>query len=243
MTVFSSLASSPYVPASKVFKPSPVFFTTTAPLKTTPAARETSPSNVRLLQAMSDGAPSGMIVSIASTNLYLPSSLMFGGTPPRSGASTMRKSSVSVYASERSANKSFVVFTGAKRERGMTIAVAPSKQEIAAPMAVSSCRTFVDFLSRGSTVFPFFITGKGMEPPCFSKMAFSATKSTQRLLVLKNLYLVTSWKAFSSSSGHCADSRRSKPPVLLSFARWPPFLSASVRVATSIMNGAPVETK
>ena len=31
----------------------------------------------------------------------------------------------------------------------------PSKHWMAAPMAVSSCKTFVDFLSRGSTVFEF----------------------------------------------------------------------------------------
>ena len=37
----------------------------------------------------------------------------------------------------------------------------PSKQEIAAPMAVSNWITFVDFLSRGSTVLSFFMTSVG----------------------------------------------------------------------------------
>merc|ERR1719330_257124 len=168
---------------------------------------------------------------------------MVGGTPWRSGASTILKSSVIWYASDRSANKSLVVFTGANRSRGMTTAVAPSKQEIAAPIAVSSCRTGKDFLSRGSTVLEFFMTGSGMAPSCFSKMALSASRSTHRLFVLKNLYLDVSWKAFSSSSGHWADSRSSKRPVFASFAKCPPFLSASVRVATSIMKGAFVEAK
>merc|ERR1719277_2634774 len=168
---------------------------------------------------------------------------MFGGTPLHSGASTILKSSVIWYASDRSASKSLVVFTGANRSRGMTTAVAPSKQEIAAPIAVSSCRTGNDFLSRGSTVLAFFITGSGIAPPFCTKMSFSATRSTHKLFVLKNLYLDVSWKAFSSSSGHWADSRNSKPPVCASLARCPPFLSASVRVATSIMNGAFVAAK
>merc|ERR1719195_1357675 len=137
---------------------------TRPPCKTTPFSNTTSPSTVRLWQPISEGAPSGTIASIPSTNLYLPSSLMFGGTPLHSGASTILKSSVIWYASDRSANKSLVVFTGANRSRGMTTAVAPSKQEIAAPIAVSSCRTGKDFLSRGSTVLAFFITGNGIAP-------------------------------------------------------------------------------
>mmetsp|Transcript_13455 Transcript_13455/g.29422 ORF Transcript_13455/g.29422 Transcript_13455/m.29422 type:complete len:317 (-) Transcript_13455:934-1884(-) len=110
---------------------------------------------------------------------------------------------------------------------------------MAAPMAVSSWSTLVEFLSRGSTVLLFFMTGRGRDPSFFLKLAFKATKSTHKLLVLKNLYLETSWKAFSSSSGHCADSRRRRPPVALDLAKCPPFLSASVRVQTSIMKGAP----
>mmetsp|Transcript_52794 Transcript_52794/g.141396 ORF Transcript_52794/g.141396 Transcript_52794/m.141396 type:complete len:236 (-) Transcript_52794:431-1138(-) len=125
----------------------------------------------------------------------------------------------------------------------MTSAVAPGKHSIAAPMAVSSCRTLVEALSRGSTVLEFFMTGRGSMPSFFANCSFSASRSTQRLLVLKNLYFAVSWKAFSSSSGHCADSRSSRPPPSFFLARWPPFLSASVRSATSIMKGAPVFAK
>mmetsp|Transcript_110629 Transcript_110629/g.202761 ORF Transcript_110629/g.202761 Transcript_110629/m.202761 type:complete len:295 (-) Transcript_110629:236-1120(-) len=123
------------------------------------------------------------------------------------------------------------------------MAVAPSKQEMAAPMAVSSWITFVDFLSRGSTVLSFFITGRGMAPPALSNKAFNLTRSTHKLLVLKYPYFEVSWNAFSSSSGHCADSRRVRPPDFFTVAKWPPFLSASVRTATSIMKGAPVLAK
>mmetsp|Transcript_10164 Transcript_10164/g.34545 ORF Transcript_10164/g.34545 Transcript_10164/m.34545 type:complete len:220 (+) Transcript_10164:486-1145(+) len=176
---------------------------------------------------------------MASTNLYRPSSFTLGGLPSRSGASSTRWSGVITYASDRRARRSLVVLTGAKRERGMTTAVAPGKQEMAEPMAVSSWSTLVDPLSRGSTVFSFLMTGSGSAPPCLSKSALRATRSTQRLLVLKNLYFSTFWNSFSSSSGHCADSRSRRPPVAASLARWPPFLSASVRSATSIMKGAP----
>mmetsp|Transcript_66594 Transcript_66594/g.168727 ORF Transcript_66594/g.168727 Transcript_66594/m.168727 type:complete len:251 (-) Transcript_66594:683-1435(-) len=204
----------------------------------TSLAKDMSPSTTICLQSMSEGGPFGISFSMASVNLYMPSNFTSGGMSLRASAKVMRKSFVRVYASERSAKRSFVVFTGAKRERGMTRAVAPSKHWMAAPMAVSSCSTLVEALSRGSTVLAFFMTGRGMEPPFLSKIPLRATRSTHKLLVLKNLYLVTSWKAFSSSSGHCADSRSSRPPVAPSLARWPPFLSASVRVATSIMKGA-----
>ena len=56
-----------------------------------------------------------------------------------------------------------------------------------------------------------------------------------RLFVLKNLCRVTSWKAASSSAAHWADSRSSSSPVATDFARWPPFLSASVRSHTCEM--------
>merc|ERR550532_3190324 len=105
-----------------------------------------------------------------STNLYLPSSLIFGGTPARWGASSTQKSCVNTYASDRRAKRSLVVFTGAKRERGTSIAEAPSKHSIAAPIAVSSWNTLVEFLLRGSTVLLFFITGNGRDPPCFLKL-------------------------------------------------------------------------
>lgn len=66
-----------------------------------------------------------------------------------------------------------MVLTGAKRERGITKALAPwaqatlrspparvpSKHWMAAPMAVSSCNTLVDALSLGSTVFEFLSKG------------------------------------------------------------------------------------
>mmetsp|Transcript_124209 Transcript_124209/g.322645 ORF Transcript_124209/g.322645 Transcript_124209/m.322645 type:complete len:212 (-) Transcript_124209:818-1453(-) len=210
---------------------------------TTSFAKVTSPSTTIFLQSMREGGPFGIIFSMASVNLYMPSSFTSGGTPLRFSASVIRKSFVSVYASDRSAKRSLVVFTGAKRERGMTSAVAPSKHSMAAPMAVSNCNTLVEFLSRGSTVLLFFITGKGNAPSFFLNCAFKATRSTQRLFVLKKPYLVVSWNAFSSSSGHWADSRSRRPPVILSLAKWPPFLSASVRTATSIMKGAPVEAK
>mmetsp|Transcript_8405 Transcript_8405/g.21707 ORF Transcript_8405/g.21707 Transcript_8405/m.21707 type:complete len:208 (+) Transcript_8405:355-978(+) len=159
--------------------------------------------------------------------------------PLRWGASSSRWSAVITYASLRSASRSAQVLTGAKRVRGMHTAIAPSKHEMAEPIAVSSWNTFGLFLSRGSTVFEFLMTGSGSMPPCLVNCALSATRSTHRLFVLKYLYLPTFWNSFSSSSGHCADSRSSNPPDLASRARCPPFLSASVRSATSIMNGAP----
>merc|ERR1719163_1057858 len=135
------------------------------------------------------------------------------------------------------ASRSLVVLTGAKRERGMRIAPAEGKEEMAAPIAVSSCSTLVDFLSRGSTVLLFLITGSGSTPLFASIVSLSACRLTQRLLVLKYLYLPTFWNSFSSSSGHWALSRSSSP--VSDLARWPPFLSASVRCAHSIANGLP----
>merc|ERR1719393_818084 len=119
------------------------------------------------------------------------------------------------------------------------MAAADGKHEMATPIAVSSCSTLVDALSRGSTVLPFLMTGSGSAPSYFSNAAFNSLRLTHKLLVLKNLYLPTFWNSFSSSSGHCADSRSSRPPVALDCARWPPFLSASVRSAHSMANGLP----
>ena len=51
----------------------------------------------------------------------------------------------------------------------------------------------VDFLSRGSTVLLFFITGSGSRPPNFVKDAFRASRSIHRLLVLKNWCRLMSW--------------------------------------------------
>eukprot|EP00966_Prymnesium_polylepis_P164961 3813915-Prymnesium_polylepis.1 len=90
----------------------------------------------------------------------------------------MRESAVISYASDESASRSAVVLTGAKRERGMRIAFAPSKHSMAEPIAVSSCSTLVDFLSRGSTVLPLLITGSGIAPPNFSNVALSASRLT-----------------------------------------------------------------
>ena len=53
--------------------------------------------------------------------------------------------------------------------------------------------TLVDFLSRGSTVLLFFITGSGSRPPNFVKDAFRASRSIHRLLVLKNWCRLMSW--------------------------------------------------
>mmetsp|Transcript_19123 Transcript_19123/g.51138 ORF Transcript_19123/g.51138 Transcript_19123/m.51138 type:complete len:206 (+) Transcript_19123:41-658(+) len=191
-TVLKSTVVFSYVPAATIFLFSVVFLKVTLPLITTPEANSTGPSTTSLSQPINEGTPWGINVSMASTNLYAPSSLMLGGTPFLAGANSILKSGVRTYASDRSANKSLVVFTGAKRVLGIFRAIAPSKHEIAAPMAVSSCTTFVDFLSLGSTVLPFFITGKGMAPPCFSNVALSATKSTHKLLVLKYVYFETS---------------------------------------------------
>ena len=63
---------------------------------------------------------------------------------------------------------SLVVLTGAKRERGMRMACAPGKHSMADPMAVSSWRTWVEALSRGSTVLPLEMTGSGSTPSNFS---------------------------------------------------------------------------
>ena len=80
-----------------------------------------------------------------------------------------------------SAIRSPVVLTGAKRERGMRMAWAPGKHSMAAPIAVSSCSTLVDFLSRGSTVLELEMTGSGSRPPNFSKEALSASRLIHRL--------------------------------------------------------------
>ena len=53
-------------------------------------------------------------------------------------------------------------------------------------MAVSSCSTLVEALSRGSTVLAFEMTGSGSLPPWLTKLALSASRSIHRLLVLKN---------------------------------------------------------
>mmetsp|Transcript_36613 Transcript_36613/g.118358 ORF Transcript_36613/g.118358 Transcript_36613/m.118358 type:complete len:242 (+) Transcript_36613:328-1053(+) len=212
----------------------------TSPWKTTPLSITNGPSTVSFVQRSSDGAPSGMSVASWSQNLYDPSSLMMGGTPLRSGASVTQCSGVTSYASLLSASKSPVVLTGAKRERGVRIAFASApKHWMAAPIAVSSCSTAAEALSRGSTVFLLLITGSGITPLPSRIFFCSASRSSHKLFVLKKRWRFTSAKRASSSSGHCALSRKSSPPVSADLARWPPFLSESVRAATSIAKGAP----
>mmetsp|Transcript_42532 Transcript_42532/g.134281 ORF Transcript_42532/g.134281 Transcript_42532/m.134281 type:complete len:241 (-) Transcript_42532:1167-1889(-) len=211
----------------------------TSPWKTTPLSITNGPSTVSFVQRSSDGAPSGMSVASWSQNLYDPSSLMMGGTPLRSGASVTQCSGVTSYASLLSASKSPVVLTGAKRVRGISIACAPLKEAMAAPIAVSSCSTAAEALSRGSTVFLLLITGSGITPLPSRIFFCSASRSSHKLFVLKKRWRFTSAKRASSSSGHCALSRKSSPPVSADLARWPPFLSESVRAATSIAKGAP----
>mmetsp|Transcript_82896 Transcript_82896/g.165472 ORF Transcript_82896/g.165472 Transcript_82896/m.165472 type:complete len:247 (-) Transcript_82896:1285-2025(-) len=203
------------------------------------------PTMLSFLQPISDGGPLGTSVISAGTNLYLPSSLMSGGTPRHEALRTIRKSFVTSYASDISASMSFVVLTGAKRVRGIRMAPAPGKHSIAEPIAVSSCNTLGDF-SRpslpsftGSTVLPFLMTGSGSTPSlALSSAALSSLRLSHKLLVLKNLYLSVFWNSASSSSGHCAASRSSICSPLS--ARWPPFLSAAVRAAHSIAKGLPL---
>ena len=69
------------------------------------------------------------------------------------------------YTSLRSSTSSFVVLTGRNRLRGTTIAVAPSKTSIAAPMADSICTTLGLAGSFGSTVFALRMIGRPSTPP------------------------------------------------------------------------------
>ena len=114
---------------------------------------------------------------------------------------------------------------------------------MAAPMAVSSWNTGVDFLSRGSTVFSFLISGSFSAPPLASSFVFSARRLSHKLLVLKKRWRDTSWKEASSALGHCALSRSSSRSSAADAARWPPFLSAAVRCAHSMRNGKPLSAK
>mmetsp|Transcript_3262 Transcript_3262/g.8318 ORF Transcript_3262/g.8318 Transcript_3262/m.8318 type:complete len:231 (+) Transcript_3262:394-1086(+) len=183
----------------------------TVPTKLVDLPMRIFPFTVRRLQATRDGTPSGVASSRAPTILYFfESREMTGATPPQAGLRTGRKSSVMMYASLRRRRRSLHFFTGAKRVRGTMTALAPSKHSMAAPMAVSSCTTFWDESSFGSTVLLFMIMGRGMKPPNLSTISWSLSRRIQRLFVLKNLCLVMSWKAGSSSSAHMADSRRIK---------------------------------
>mmetsp|Transcript_38477 Transcript_38477/g.86685 ORF Transcript_38477/g.86685 Transcript_38477/m.86685 type:complete len:316 (-) Transcript_38477:315-1262(-) len=226
------------------FASSLVLVIETAPIKRVDRPIRIFPFTVRRSQPTRDGTPSEVASSRACTILnFLLSSEITGAFPPQAGLRTGRKSSVMMYASERRRRRSLHFFTGAKRVRGTMTADAPSKHSIAAPMAVSSWTTFWDESSFGSTVLLFLIMGSGMKPPHLSTISCSLSKRIQRLFVLKNLCLVISWKSFSSSSAHMADSRRIRCLSSFLIARWPPFLSFSVRSQHSIMNEASVVAK
>ena len=78
-----------------------------------------------------------------------------------------------------------MVFTGRKRERGTSMAVAPSKASTAAPMAVSSWMTGVEEESAGSTVLLFLMSGSPRIPPRSARVSRSTSRSNQRLFVWK----------------------------------------------------------
>mmetsp|Transcript_64899 Transcript_64899/g.107690 ORF Transcript_64899/g.107690 Transcript_64899/m.107690 type:complete len:409 (-) Transcript_64899:23-1249(-) len=183
-----------------------------------------------------------MAGSNLSTILYnLLSKLTTGGTGT-SGANSKRWSSVTMYASDFSANRSLQVFTGANRVRSTQMAMEPGRAAMAAPIAVSSWKTAGELESRGSTVLEFLISGRGNTPLLASMAAFNAGRFNHKLLVLKYLCTVMSWNLSSSSLGHCADSRNRSLPSL-SLHKCPPFLSDSVRSATSMHIGAPLLAK
>mmetsp|Transcript_51362 Transcript_51362/g.122244 ORF Transcript_51362/g.122244 Transcript_51362/m.122244 type:complete len:323 (+) Transcript_51362:647-1615(+) len=123
------------------------------------------------------------------------------------------------------------------------MAPAPSNDSIAAPIAVSSWNTLWESASEGSTVFEFLIIGSGTTPSFFSMTAWSLSRRIQRLLVLKYLCFSVSWKSFSSSSAHWADSRRRRWLSCLRTARCPPFLSDDVRSHTSMTKDLSDSTK
>ena len=145
--------------------------------------------------------------------------------------------------SERRRKRSLHFLTGTKRVRGTTTAEEPEKHSMAAPIAVSSCQTAGDLESLGSTVLPFLIMGRGISPPAAWMASLSLSRRTQRLLVLKYLWSVTSWKAASSVLAHWADSRRINCPSAVRTAKCPPFLSASVRSAHSTIKLEPDSAK
>mmetsp|Transcript_16290 Transcript_16290/g.55336 ORF Transcript_16290/g.55336 Transcript_16290/m.55336 type:complete len:438 (+) Transcript_16290:3-1316(+) len=230
---------STYSPGGSTLGSSLSFTTDTVPAKDTPRAKRTSPLTVRRSQRTSDGTPSDVASSSCPTSLcFLLSSVTTGAV-----ATTVGTLSRSVYASERSSMRSLHFFTGAKRVRGTTTAPAPSKHSIAAPMAVSSWKTAAVLLSWGLTVLPFLMSGSATKPPDASMTSLSLSRRTQRLFVLKNWWRVTSWNAPSSSLAHCADSRSTRWPSPLRTARWPPFLSLSVRRQHSMRKGLSVVAK
>ncbi len=75
--------------------------------------------------------------------------------------------------------------TGEKRRLGTRTAMARSKSEIAAPIAVSSWTTEGLVGSRGSTVFLLTMVSMGRNPWRRPRSAARAGKDNQMLLVLK----------------------------------------------------------
>ena len=57
---------------------------------------------------------------------------------------------------------------------GVGVAVRASRVRVRVRVRASSCSTLVDFLSRGSTVLEFLITGSGSMPPYLVKFAWVA---------------------------------------------------------------------
>mmetsp|Transcript_41790 Transcript_41790/g.129100 ORF Transcript_41790/g.129100 Transcript_41790/m.129100 type:complete len:240 (-) Transcript_41790:484-1203(-) len=110
---------------------------------------------------------------------------------------------------------------------------------MAVPIAVSSWNTFSDAALVGSTVLELRIVGSGSTPLYLSRARRSAGRLIHRLFVLKKRCLPTFWNSGSSAFAHCADSRSKSAPVLASRARWPPFLSDSVRWHTSMRKSWP----
>mmetsp|Transcript_22411 Transcript_22411/g.34186 ORF Transcript_22411/g.34186 Transcript_22411/m.34186 type:complete len:254 (-) Transcript_22411:839-1600(-) len=186
-----------------------LFTTETSPTIVVFLLMRTRPFTVKREQFTREGMPAVVASSSAPTSLYfLLSREITGAFPPHAGLSSGMKSELIEYASLLNNNKSLHFFTGAKRVRGTTIAEAPWKHSIAAPIAVSSCTTFCDEPSLGSTVLLFKIMGKGMNPPNLSMISFNLSSLIHKLFVLKKRCFVISWKAGSSSSAHMADSRR-----------------------------------
>ncbi len=163
------------------------------------SANLTGPDIETLVASLSDGVPSP---SRMSTILYSSLRLMTGGLPLRDVMSAILPSSSVSYASDLRAKRSDVLLTGANLERGTQMAVASVKHSMAAPMAVSSWKTGVDFLSLGSMVLVFLIIGRGRLPPCSWRTCLMASSLIQRLFVLKNWWVSVFWKFSRSSCGH-----------------------------------------
>lgn len=82
----------------------------------------------------------------------------------------LKRMAVLAGAAGRSSNEPTISLEETRRVR-TTRAAAPSKDSMAAPMAVSSWNTLGEDLSRGSTVLTFLIMGSGISPPHSSSFA------------------------------------------------------------------------